>query len=80
MAAAADENEPEVQRNGFEAIQETADIPDSAMGDFYDDFFDPSDTWEDNLDGFWEFWRGIESTIEGWDEEELREELGEADE
>jgi hypothetical protein len=71
---ASDEDKPEVQKNGFAVIQDVADIPEHAMEEFYDEDFDATATWDENLDLFFERFRQINQTIKN-NEDEIREEF-----
>jgi hypothetical protein len=72
--SASDEDDPDVQKNGFSVIQDVADIPEHAMEEFYDEDFDPTATWDENLDLFFERFRKINQTIKN-NEDEIREEF-----
>lgn len=70
----ASEDDPEVQENGFEVILEDAlGVQKEACQDFFDNWFEPEDTWDENLDRFFEYARTVDVITE--DEDALREKI-----
>lgn len=45
----SDPNDPEIQRNGFEVIFEDNGVDPRAAKDFFDEWFDPEATWDENV-------------------------------
>lgn len=64
-----DENDPQVQRNGFRAVAEKWDIPDDALEEFFRDHFDPSRTFAENRQAFFDFFDDILSAVSSKREE-----------
>lgn len=52
-SADVDENDPEVQRNGFELYAKQYNVPDGVLEEFLEEEFVPSDPWEDNHVRWW---------------------------
>lgn len=69
----ANEDDPDVQRNGFDAIAETMQIPEGAMEEFYDEDFNPGDSYEENQDRFFRRFEEINSALQGADESEIED-------
>lgn len=74
-------HDPEVQRNGFEAILEGANVDPVAMKDWFEgdgpESFDPTVTWEENLRRFREHLRGAQGVVSGASPEQIDDLLDE---
>lgn len=45
----ADVDDPQIQRNGFEVILEDNGVDPRAINDFFEQWFDPTATWDENV-------------------------------
>lgn len=65
MSSQADENDPEVQKNGFRAWAEEFTVPDGVLETFFKEKFDPTDTFTENAERWWSwFEQGALSAME----------------
>lgn len=69
------QDDPEVQRNGFEVILEGVGVDPKAMEDWFEgeteDAFDPAASWDENLRRFREHLQGADDLLNNTDQEDL---------
>lgn len=71
-----DQDDPEIQRNGFEVIFEENGVDPRAAQDFFDEWFDPSATWEENVSNLRQYAAQASQMLGQLSEEDLEEMAG----
>ena len=71
MNAEADQDSPEVQRDGFEVVMEAGGVDPRAINDFFTHWFDSSATWDENVSAFRAYAKQAEALVGVLDDDDV---------